>query len=192
MISTFTAFFDANVFYGSRLRSLVLFLAQTKIFRARWSEHVHDEWMRNLLRNRPDLTMAALEKTRRSMDEAVLDCLVTGYTPLIETFSLPDPDDRHVAAAAVACHASCIVTFDLADFPAEILTGFGLHAVHPDKFLLDAESMSPHIFAAAVKQDLLHYNRPPVNFDDYVGALVAAGVPETANQISKLRLLLES
>ena len=35
MISTFTAFFDANVFYGARLRSLVLYAAQTKLFRAR-------------------------------------------------------------------------------------------------------------------------------------------------------------
>ena len=62
MISTFTAFFDANVFYGARLRSLVLTLAQTKMFRARWSEHVHDEWMRTLLRNRPQLTMASSKR----------------------------------------------------------------------------------------------------------------------------------
>jgi len=73
MISTFTAFFDANVFYGARLRSLILHLAQTKIFRARWSEHIHDEWIRNLLANRPDLTAASLERTRHLMDEAVLD-----------------------------------------------------------------------------------------------------------------------
>lgn len=51
MISTFTAFIDANVFYGARLRSLVLFVAQSKIFRARWSNEVHDEWVRNLVKN---------------------------------------------------------------------------------------------------------------------------------------------
>jgi hypothetical protein len=55
VISTFTAFFDANVFYGARLRSLLLFLAQTKLFRARWSDRAHDEWIGNLLQNRPDL-----------------------------------------------------------------------------------------------------------------------------------------
>jgi hypothetical protein len=107
VISTFTAFFDANVFYGARLRSLVVYLAQTKMFRARWSEHVYDEWMRNLLRNRPDLSIAALAKTRRLMDAAVLDALVTGYQPLMGTLTLPDPDDRHVLAAAIVCRASC-------------------------------------------------------------------------------------
>ena len=55
MISTFTAFFDANVFYGARLRSLLLFLAQTKLFRARWSDRAHDEWIGILLQNRPEL-----------------------------------------------------------------------------------------------------------------------------------------
>lgn len=64
MISTFTAFIDANVFYGARLRSLVLFVAQSKIFRARWSNKVHDEWVRNLVKNRPDLKESDLDRTR--------------------------------------------------------------------------------------------------------------------------------
>lgn len=62
MTATFAAFFDANVFYGARLRSLILFLAQTKLFRARWSEAVHDEWTRNLLANRPDLRVEDIAK----------------------------------------------------------------------------------------------------------------------------------
>lgn len=48
MISTFTVFIDANVFFGARLRSLVLFMAQSKMYRARWTERVHEEWMRNV------------------------------------------------------------------------------------------------------------------------------------------------
>lgn len=190
MISTFTAFFDANVFYGARLRSLMLYLAQTKMFRARWSEHVHDEWMRNLLRNRPDLTMASLEKTRRAMDASVLDCLVTGYTQLINTFNLPDANDRHILAAAIVCRASCIVTFNLTDFPHETLNPFGLHAIHPDDFLLDAESIDPAAFAEAVREDYLHYRFPPLTFDGYVNSLRTAGVPVTATQISKLSVML--
>lgn len=107
MISTFTAFLDANVLYGARLRSLVLFLAQTKLFRARWSDRVHDEWIGNLLQNRPDLKPADLARTRQMMDESVLDALVTGYAPLVDAMVLPDPDDRHVLAAAVVCKAGC-------------------------------------------------------------------------------------
>ena len=76
-MSTFTAFFDANVFCGARLRSLVLFLAETKLFRARWSNLVHDEWVRNLPQKRPDLQPADLARTRQLMDASVLDALVT-------------------------------------------------------------------------------------------------------------------
>lgn len=191
MISTFTAFFDANVFYGARLRSLILFLAQTKLFRARWSDRVHDEWIRNLLEKRPSLQRADLMRTRQLMDAAVLDALVTGYEPLINAMDLPDPDDRHVLAAAVVCKASCIVTFNISDFPEESLAPYGLHAVHPDDFLRDVESVDPAAFADAVWQDLDHYRAPPLDLPEYVVALRKAGVPRIAEQISKLAPILE-
>ncbi len=191
MISTFTAFFDANVFYGARLRSLILFLAQTKLFRARWSDRVHDEWIRNLLEKRPSLQRADLMRTRQLMDAAVLDALVTGYEPLINAMDLPDPDDRHVLAAAVVCKASCIVTFNILDFPEESLMPYGLHAVHPDDFLRDVESVDPAAFADAVWEDLDHYRAPPLDLPEYVVALRKAGVPRIAEQISKLAPILE-
>ena len=191
MISTFTAFFDANVFYGARLRSLILFLAQTKLFRARWSDRVHDEWIRNLLEKRPSLQRADLMRTRQLMDAAVLDALVTGYEPLINAMDLPDPDDRHVLAAAVVCKESCIVTFNISDFPEESLAPYGLHAVHPDDFLRDVESVDPAAFADAVWQDLDHYRAPPLDLPEYVVALRKAGVPRIAEQISKLAPILE-
>lgn len=190
MISTFTAFFDANVFYGARLRSLILYLAQTKVFRARWSDAVHEEWVRNLPKNRPNLTAGDLAKTRRDMDEAVLDALVTGYQPLVTAMDLPDPDDRHVLAAAVACKASCIVTFNLADFPPDRLVPHGLHAVHPDDFLLDVESIDPAAFADAVREDLDHYRAPPLDLPEYVVTLRRAGVPRVVEQIGKLAPIL--
>ena len=56
MASSFTAFFDANVMYGSALRNLLMHLALTGLFRAKWSAGVHEEWMTALLRNRPDLS----------------------------------------------------------------------------------------------------------------------------------------
>lgn len=191
MISTFTAFFDANVFYGARLRSLILFLAQTKLFRARWSDRVHDEWIRNLLEKRPSFQRADLMRTRQLMDAAVLDALVTGYEPLINAMDLPDPDDRHVLAAAVVCKASCIVTFNISDFPEESLTPYGLHAVHPDNFLRDVESVDPAAFADAVWEDLDHYRTPPLDLPEYVVALRKAGVPRIAEQISKLAPILQ-
>ncbi len=100
MISTFTAIIDANVFYGARLRSLVLFLAQTKIFRARWSDEISAEWIGNLRENRA-IAEEKLALLRTLVDRSVLDCRVTGYEPLIGSFNLPDPRDEHVLAAAM-------------------------------------------------------------------------------------------
>jgi predicted nucleic acid-binding protein len=192
VISTFSAFFDANVFYGTRLRSLILHLAQTKMFRARWSADIHREWIENLIKNRPDLDPSRLERTRNAMDGAVLDALVTGYEGLIEGLELPDADDRHVLAAAIICQASCIVTFNLADFPEASLAPYGLHVVHPDDFLLDVESISPAAFAEAVGNDFDHYVSPALSVADYVGSLKQAGVPQTADKIERLAVLFAS
>jgi hypothetical protein len=97
-------------------------LALTGVFRAKWSSDVHEEWIRNLLKNRPDLTREKLERTRQLMDKAAPDALVTGYQHLIPGLLLPDKDDRHVLAAAIRCGASLIVTCNLEDFPAEALS----------------------------------------------------------------------
>jgi hypothetical protein len=51
------------------------------------------------------------------MNKAVRDCLVTGHEPLTEGLKLPDPDDRHVLAAAIKAGAQVIVTRNLKDFP---------------------------------------------------------------------------
>jgi hypothetical protein len=91
----------------------VLFLAQTKLFRARWSDLVHDEWTRNLPERRPDLKPSDLARTRQLMDASVLDALVTGYEPLIDAMALPYPDDRHVLAAAVVCKGVALVQGDI-------------------------------------------------------------------------------
>jgi predicted nucleic acid-binding protein len=190
MISTFTAFLDANVFYGARLRSLVLYLAQTKIFRAKWSNDIHEEWIRRLVANRPDLDASRLQRTRELMDAAILDSLVKGYEPIVNALQLPDPRDRHVLAAAIVCNASCIVTFNLDDFPQDTLAPYGIHAIHPDAFLLDVESISPRAFARAVGQDFEHYVQPPLALTDYVTSLAKAGVPKTAVKIERLSVLL--
>ena len=76
-------------------------LALTGLFRAKWSAAVHEEWICALLRNRPDLSREKLERTRMLMDLYAADALVTGYEDLIEGLQLPDPNDRHVLAAAI-------------------------------------------------------------------------------------------
>ena len=129
--SPFTAIYDACVLYPAPLRDFLMWLGLSGRFRARWSEQIHKEWKRNLLKNRPDLTREQLDRTSALMDRAIPDGLVVGYEALIPGLALPDPDDRHVLAAAIRCNASVIVTFNQKDFPDDILAPFGIEAQHP-------------------------------------------------------------
>lgn len=109
-MATFTALYDACVLYPAPLRDLLIRLAMTGLFRAKWTDDIHDEWIRNLLVDRPEIKPEYLKKTRDLMNKHVLDSLVTGYHELIPVLKLPDPDDRHVLAAAIRAKASVIVT----------------------------------------------------------------------------------
>src|SRR5437588_11572798 len=126
-------------------------LALTGLFRARWSADVHEEWISNLLKNRPDLTRDKLERTRMLMDKHAADALVTGYEDLMPGLDLPDPDDRHVLAAAIRGHADVIVTMNLRDFPSGTIGSFGIEAQHPDEFVLHLLDLAPGAVLAAVQ-----------------------------------------
>jgi predicted nucleic acid-binding protein len=117
-MSTYPALLDANVLYPAPVRDILIQLAVTDIFHAKWTADIHEEWIRSLLRDQPQRDRAVLERTRDLMDKAVDDCLVTGYRALIPSLDLPDPDDRHVLAAAIAGRCDVIVTQNLRDFPA--------------------------------------------------------------------------
>lgn len=88
MSSNFTVVFDANVLYPAPLRDFLMQLALTDLFRAKWTNMIHDEWIRNVLKNRPDLTQKQLERTRDLMNAHVRDSVVEDYEFLIPTIDL--------------------------------------------------------------------------------------------------------
>ena len=116
-MATFTVVHDASVLYPAPLRDLLIRLGRTGLFRARWTNAILDEVFRSILKDRPDLEPENLARTRQLMCDAVRDCLVTGFEPLIQALALPDADDRHVLAAAVRCGAQVIVTRNVKDCP---------------------------------------------------------------------------
>lgn len=61
----FAAVYDANVLFPAPLRDLLMHLALAGLYRARWTDRIHDEWIRNLLAKRPELSRERLERTRR-------------------------------------------------------------------------------------------------------------------------------
>ena len=182
-MATLGVFFDANVLYPSGLRNFLMHLALTGAFRAHWSAEVHDEWIRNLLKNRPDITRDKLERTRRLMDQAAPDALVTGYESLIESIELPDPDDRHVLAAAIRCGASVIVTLNLSDFPTQVLRNFSIEAQHPDYFVLALLDAFPGLVLEAARTHRASLKNPPKTQEEYLTELNAQGLAKSVNVI---------
>lgn len=172
MPSHFTVLYDASVFYPAPLRDLLMELAMAGLFRAKWSEQIQKEWIESLLKKRSDLNRERLERTKKIANKAVPDCLVEGYEPLIEGLQLPDVNDRHVLAAAIHCNAQVIVTYNLKDFPKEILLSFEIEAQHPDVFLRHIIDLAPPRFLEAVKEIRGRLNNPPVSAQAYLDRLL--------------------
>lgn len=146
MFSGFIVLFDACVLYPAPVRDLIIELAIADLYRAKWSNRIHDEWINSLGNNRPDLSREKLEKTRQLINESIDDSLVEGYETLAEILDLPDRDDRHVLAAAIKAQAQIIVTYNIKDFPANRLDAFGIEAQHPDDFFLNQCDLQQGIF----------------------------------------------
>lgn len=178
--SPFTVVYDACVLYPAPLRDFLMWLGLSGRFRARWSAQIHHEWKRNLLKNRSDLTAEQLDRTSALMDRAIPDALVTGHESLVAGLTLPDPDDRHILAAAIRCNASVIVTFNLRDFPTDALESFGLEAQHPDVFIEDLFDLDPAAVVTAAQRQRKQLAQPPLEVDAYLNALNRPGAVHSA------------
>ena len=180
-MASFTALYDASVLYSSDLRNLLMHLALSGLFRAKWSADIHEEWISALLRNRPDLIREKLERTRMLMDQHATDALVTGYQDLIPSLQLPDPNDRHVLAAAICARADVIVTFNTRDFPHNAIAAFGVEAQHPDEFVLHLLDLAPGIVRTAAQDHRLSLKKPAKTIEEYLNTLEAQGLTQTAS-----------
>jgi predicted nucleic acid-binding protein len=175
----FTVIYDANVLYPNTLRDLLIRIAQAGLVQARWTAAILDEMIGALARNRSDIHEDKLERLRRLMTGAVRDCLIIGYEPLIEGLKLPDPDDRHVLAAAIRAGAQAVVTSNLKDFPADELSEWDIEAKSPDDFVLDQVGIHAQTVAACVQQIADSRTRPPQGVDDVLSQLERDGLVES-------------
>ncbi|HTW68283.1 MAG TPA: PIN domain-containing protein [Acetobacteraceae bacterium] len=179
-------FLDASVLYPVSLRHLLMRLALAGLFQPQWSAHVHEEWIRAVLRDNPQIPRARLLALRDAMDQRIDDAVVTGFEHLIGTLTLPDPDDRHVLAAAIVSGSSIILTRNLRDFPASALGPHGIAACHPDVFiagLLCAEAQS---VIQAVRDQQASLINPPVPWQDLLAIFERTGLRGTVAELRRM------
>lgn len=183
----FVAVYDASVLYPAATRDLLIRLAGTGLFHARWTETILDEMTNAIIRTRPDLDPQRLNRTRELMCEAVPDCLVRGFEDLIPSLELPDPDDRHVLAGAIRAGAQVIVTSNLKDFPDDVLNRYGMEAQSPDEFVTNLVELSPGAVVRVVEQQAADLSNPPRTMEELLDLLATRGL---ARAVAALRSYL--
>lgn len=187
MTSNFTVLYDSCVLYSNHLRDILIQLALTDLFRAKWTNIIHEEWIRNLLKNRPDLQIEQLTQVKNLMNSKIRDCLITDFEQLIPFLDLPDPNDCHVLAAAIVAQVDVIVTFNLKDFPASAISPYGVEAKHPDDFLADLIDLNPLKVIAVVETCRTRLKKPPKTFDEYLEILLKQELTISVSMLQELR-----
>ncbi|WP_311736746.1 PIN domain-containing protein [Janthinobacterium sp. S3T4] len=127
---------------------------------------------------RPDLSPDKLARTAALMNQAVEDCLVENYEYLIDSLTLPDPDDRHVLASAIVGHADAIVTFNHKDFPEAAVSKHGIEILHPDDFLIAQYDLNPIGMLSIIKAQRERLRNPPKSVDEFITTYELQGLPQ--------------
>ena len=182
----FTAVLDACVLYPVSVADALISLAVAGLYAAKWTSEIEDEWVRNLELKRPELC-GRLGIRRDQMRLAVPDweIPIEAWQVLAPCLNLPDRDDVHVLAAAIAGHADCVVTTNLKHFPDAVLRPYGIEAIHPDDFLVAQLDLDEFTALAAFRDMRERKKNPTLNPEEFAQALERNGLVVTA---SRLRL----
>lgn len=184
----FTALLDACVLGGALRRNMLLSLAEVGLFRPRWSSRIMDETEKAIV----EITKGKgdTSKQRSAMERAFPEALVSGYDVFEGKLSLPDPNDNHVLAAAIATSASVIVTDNVKDFPQDLLTPHGIETRTADDFIADTIELDPVEAILALRRMRERFKNPKLDVDTIIHKAEAQNLLQTAIIMDKYRSLL--
>ncbi|WP_167646338.1 RSP_2648 family PIN domain-containing protein [Mameliella alba] len=137
---------DTCVLYPTVMREVLLGAARAGLYTPLWSERILEEWARAARKLGPEGEAQA--RAEIALVRAAWPRAEVTYPPSLEKrLWLPDANDTHVLAAAIAGHADVIVTMNASDFPRNVLAEEGLSRADPDGFLLGFHQAQPEIMA---------------------------------------------
>jgi predicted nucleic acid-binding protein len=187
----YTAVLDACVLYQLAIADSLMSIAVTGLFVAKWTTKIEEEWIGSLENDRPDLK-GRLGSRRDDMREAVPDWEISeaAWISIAGSLKLPDPNDVHVLAAAIAGHADCIVTRNHQDFPGSILAAHGINVIDPDQFIVNQWDLENVPVMVAFKGMRARRKKPTENVEDFARTLERNGLPVTAQKIREAAALI--
>lgn len=184
----YTAVLDASVLFPNMKRDLLLRIYEADLYRAAWTEQIQQEWLTNAIAKYPDRT-AQLRRTDALMREHFGAAWIEGHERFIETVVLPDPDDRHVVAAAIRGGAQYIVTDNIRDFPETALAALDIERGTADRFLAGTFEHYRHEALIVMREHRAGLRTRP-SPSDYLMILTARGLPLLAAQLRPMRELI--
>lgn len=188
-MARFSVILDACVLYPAVVRDAAMRLALTDLFKAHWTDDIHEEWIGALKREvkedgQPKFSDEVLQRTRELMDRHAHDAKVEGYESYIQIITLPDQNDRHVVAAALKVRADAIVTYNLKDFPAKYLMDhFELEVIHPDDFFRYQFDLNAGLAVKAFQAQFKALKKPPLNREEFLFRLKRCQLIQTARYL---------
>lgn len=187
-MANFKVILDACVMFPYPVADLIMWQSETGMFHPQWSKDITDEAISGILRKYSGVNKKKIQARFDAMEMAVEEPIVKGYESLVNNIKLPDPNDRHVVAAAIKTNAELIITFNLKDFPKTKLEKFGIVAIHPDDFLCDLADIDKGLVLEKVRLCRMTYKNPPYGQDDYIDLIKAQNLKRFANVLSENRL----
>ncbi len=143
------ALLDACVLYPTVLREILIGVAHTGLFTPQWSDRILEEWARATRKIGPDAEVQARGEVMLLKATYPKACIAP--QPGLEVrLHLPDDNDIHVLAAAIAGSADAIITFNARDFPRHVLAAEGVTRRDPDGFLWEMWSHHPDAVGAVI------------------------------------------
>jgi hypothetical protein len=187
----FTAVLDACVLFPIATADALISLAVAGLYAAKWTTGIEREWLAAAQAPHPDHA-GRLVTRRDAMRDAVPDWEVDeqGWRALQSCLALPDPDDVHILAAAIAAHADCIVTANLKNFPSDVLELYGLAALHPDEFIVAQLDLDIYPAPGAFKGMSERRHNPSHSAEEFAAAMERNGLVATARRLREATQLI--
>lgn len=184
-MSRFTALLDACVLVPIVLTDTLLRIAERDLYRPLWSDRIVEEALEATIDIHSDVDSERFRKRFETMSTTFEDACVVDWEHLEARIELPDPEDRHVVAAAIRGRADCIVTANLRDFPVSVLAELDIEVTHPDDFLINQFDLAPRIVLDVIRDQSDRAVNPMLTPMDLVARLSRAGVPNFADLVAR-------
>jgi hypothetical protein len=167
----FRALLDACVLVPAALRDTLLRAGEAYLYQPLWSELILAETEQTLV-NALGVSAADAADLTDAMREAFPDAVVAGFKDLIPAMTV-DPQDRHVAAAAIVGHAQVIVTLNTKHFPQHSLATYHVDVQSPDAFLIHLFTLDPETMAQIIRNQAADLQSPSMTPAQVCDALLA-------------------